>query len=159
MLSTTKRVKLIEKIKFIIATLDLDHQVLIVYITTFNIYSNTNKDVHLSKKAQLAYLKTVVAFIKVFKKYTDFAEIFSLNLDIKLFKYISIYNYTINLVDNKHLLYNLIYKLDQIELKTLKAYIKNNLANSFFKHSKCLIRTSIFFKQNLNRSLKLYINY
>lgn len=36
-----------------------------------------------------------------------------------------------NLVDKKQSLYNSIYILDSMEIETLKAYIKINLANQF----------------------------
>ena len=46
-----------------------------------------------------------------------------------------------------------------IDLKILKAYIKNNLANNFIKSFKFFIRTSIFFNQKLNKNLQLCVNY
>ncbi len=53
-----------------------------------------------SKKAQIAHLKVNKAFIEVISKYADFADIFLPKLAIKLFKYIEINNYTIELVDD-----------------------------------------------------------
>ena len=50
------------------------------------------------KKAQIAYLKVDEALIKVFNKYANFANVFSLKLVIKLLKYIRINNNTIKLV-------------------------------------------------------------
>lgn len=42
-------------------------------------------------------------------------------------------NHFINLINNKSLLYNLIYNLRPIKIKTLKTYIKTNLANGYIK--------------------------
>lgn len=46
-----------------------------------------------------------------------------------------------------------------MKLKTLKIYIKTNLANSFICLSKYLARSSILFVQNLDGSFYLYIDY
>ena len=54
---------------------------------------------------------------------------------------------------------NLIYNFGIIKLKTLKTYIKNNLANNFIKHFKSFIKITIFFFKKSNKSLKLCIDY
>ena len=46
-----------------------------------------------------------------------------------------------------------------MELKTLKAYIENNLANGFITPSKSLTRALIFFDKKPNGSLKLCRDY
>ncbi len=46
-----------------------------------------------------------------------------------------------------------------MELKTLKAYIKNNLANIFIKPSKSLAGAPIFFDKKPDGSLRLYVDY
>ncbi len=53
-----------------------------------------------SKKAQIAHLKIDEAFIEVFSKYADFADIFLLKLVIELLKHININDPTIELIDN-----------------------------------------------------------
>ena len=50
-----------------------------------------------------------------------------------------------NIVDNKQLLYSLIYSLNLIKSKFLKIYIKINLANNYFKTLKLFTNFSIFF--------------
>ncbi len=82
---------------------------------------------------------------KVSSKYADFANVFSPKLAAKLSKYTEINDYAIELVDNLQLLYSTIYSLCSVELKILKAYIKNNLANSFIKSSKSPTGAPIFF--------------
>lgn len=54
---------------------------------------------HLSRRIQIAYLKVDETPTKVFSKYTDFADLFSLKLAVKLFKHISIKDYVFKLVD------------------------------------------------------------
>ena len=68
-------------------------------------------------------------------------------------------NHAIELVDDQQPLYGSIYSLGPVELKTLKAYIKNNLANGFIKPSKSLARALIFFDKKLDNSLRLCIDY
>ncbi len=97
--------------------------------------------------------------ITVSNKYAYFADIFSLKLTIKLSKYIVINNYAIELIDNEQPLYSSIYCLGLMELKILKAYIKNNLANNFIRPSKSLAGTFIFFDQKPDGNLRLYIDY
>ena len=94
---------------------------------------------------------------KVFSKYINFADVFLPKLSIKLPEHTKINYYAIKLVDDWQPLYNLIYSLSPMKLKTLKTYIKNNLANRFIKPSKFLARVSIFFDKKLDKSLRLYI--
>ncbi len=113
----------------------------------------------LSQRAEIAYLKTNKAFIEVFSKYANFANIFSPKLAVKLFKYININDQVIELIVNQQCLYYPIYSLGPIKLKTLKAYIENNLANDFIKSSKFPAEASIYFDQKLDRSLNLCVDY
>lgn len=76
MLFTIKRVKLIEKKKFIITTLNLDYKVFVVYIATFNISFDLDTKVFSLKKAQITYLKVDNVSIKFSDKYIDFENIF-----------------------------------------------------------------------------------
>lgn len=72
---------------------------MLVYIAAFNISFKDNK-IYLSSKTQIAYLKMDEILIKLPSKDTDFANIFSLKLDAKLFKHININNHTIKLMDD-----------------------------------------------------------
>lgn len=69
--------------------------------------------------------------MKILIKYSHFANLFLFDFAAELQKYISINSYSINLVDNKQLLYILIYNLKMVELEILKTYIKTNLVNKF----------------------------
>ena len=46
-----------------------------------------------------------------------------------------------------------------MKLETLKAYIKNNLANGFIKPFKSFARVTIFFDKKPDGSLRLCVNY
>lgn len=78
---------------------------------------------------------------------------------IELLDYISINNYAINLVNDQQLFYSYIYNLSLVELKILKTYIENNLANSIIKFFKFFVWVSIFYDQKPDKSLQLYIIY
>ena len=88
---------------------------------------------YLLKKAQITQLKADKASIKVLSKYADFADIFLPKLTIELLKHMKINDYAIKLLDDWQPSYGSIYSLEPVELKTLKTYIKNNLANSFIR--------------------------
>ncbi len=92
-------------------------------------------------------------------KYTDFIDIFSPKLSVKLLEYIRINDQAIELVDDWQPPYGLTYSLGLIELEILKAYFKINLANSFIRPSNSSVEVSIFFYKKLNKSLRLCVDY
>ena len=55
--------------------------------------------------------------------------------------------------------FGLIYSLSPIELKTLKTYIKTNLANDFIHPSKSPAGALILFDRKPDGSLSLYVDY
>ncbi len=69
------------------------------------------------------------------------------------------YNHATAFVDDWQSLYGSIYRLGQVKLETLKAYIKNNLANKFIRASKSPAKASILFNKKPNGSLRLRVNY
>ncbi len=142
-----KKVALIKKDEFVVVALDLSYEIFVIHIISFIINANIGAKVYLLKKAWIIHLKVNETLIKVFNKYTNFADVFSLKLAIKPLKNISINNYTIKLVDDQELLYSLIYSFNLVELEILKTYSKNNLANSFIRVSKYFARIFIFFNK------------
>ncbi len=114
---------------------------------------------YLSKRAQIAHLKADEASTKVSGEYTDFVDVFSPKLAVELPEHTAINNYAIKLVDDWQTPYGAIYSLGLVELKTLKAYIKNNLINGFIRPSKSLARALIFFDKKPDGSLRLCIDY
>ncbi len=121
----------------------MDYKIFVVYIIAFDISLDTEK--HLLKKTRIAHLKVDKTFIKIFSKYADFVDVFLQKLAVKLPKYMGINNHAIEWIDNWQFLYNFICNLGPIKLKILKAYIKNNLANSFIRSSKFSAGAPIFF--------------
>lgn len=78
---------------------------------------------------------------------------------IELPERFDIIEYLINLKPSKQQLYNPGYILGPVELKTLKTYIKTNLANGFIYPSKSPARALILFVQKSNNSLRLCVDY
>lgn len=88
----------------------------------------------------------------IFFKYINYVNVFLLNSAVKLFDYISINNYPINLINNKQSFYRLIYSLKSLQFKILKTYIKTQLANGFIKSFKLFVTTLILFIYKKNNS-------
>lgn len=94
--STTRRIKLVEKIEFAVVAFDLKYETFIVYVALLTGFAN----VYSFRRCQIAGFIVEKAFTKVFAKYANFTNLFSLNLASELFKYTEINNYAIKLVDN-----------------------------------------------------------
>ncbi len=156
-LLTIRQVELIRKKEFAIVALDLEHKAFIVYVTAFSI--DSDDEVHPSKKAQIAHLKVHEAPTKIPNKYANFANVFSLKLAAKFSKHTRNNDHTIELIDDWQPLYGFIYSMEPVELKKVKAYIKNNLANGFIRPSKSPARVFIFFDKKPDRSLRLCVDY
>ncbi len=135
----------------------MEHEFFVVHIATFSV--DLGGEVHLLRKAQIAYLKVCEALIKVANEYDDLADIFSPKLTVELSKYTRINNHAIELVDDQQLPYSPIYSLGLMKLKILKIYIENNLANGFIRPSKTSAQTSILFNKQPDKSLWLCIDY
>ena len=136
-----RRVEIIDKRKYMAAVLNADGEIFVVHIaalvelTTLLIYS--------SCQAQVAILTSEKNGISA--EYSEFSNIFSSNSAVELPEYIGIYDHSINLLDDKQLLYSPIYSLGPVELEILKTYIKANLASGFIKPSKSSANTLILF--------------
>ena len=92
-------------------------------------------------------------------EYSDFANVFSLELASKLSKHTGINDHAIELVDDQQPSYVPIYSLGPVELEILKTYIKTNLANGFIKFFKSLARASILFDKKSNGSFQICVDY
>lgn len=103
-----KQIELIRKKVFIVAILNLKNEAFTVYIASID----QNSDVYTSFKTQIVFLKANKISIFVLSEYADFTDIFYKDLVAKLLKYPKINNHVINPIDNKHLLYKLIYCLN-----------------------------------------------
>ena len=97
--------------------------------------------------------------VNILEKYLDFTDVFSKKLAEVLPKHTKINKYIIKLQKDKQPPYNLIYSLSLVELKTLKIYIKTNLANGFIRPLKSPAGVPIFFIQKQDGSPHLCVNY
>ena len=110
-------------------------------------------------KPILAVLQWDKAPIKISSKYTDYINVFSLDLAIELLENMEMNKHAIELIDGKQPLYGPIYTLSPVELETLKTYIKIHLKTRFIWPSKFPTSASILFNKKPNDSLRLCINY
>ena len=150
------------KKEFAAAMLNLKHETYIVYIglvSSVVLPSSSPLNIHPFYRLQIVGLIAKKAPMKVFVKYSDFADVFSPNLTSKLLEYIEINNHIIELVDSQLLPYGSIYSLEPVELETLKAYIETNLANGFIRSSKSLVNAHILFERKSDSFLLLCVNY
>ena len=164
-LSTTKRVELVGKKKFVAAALNLEYETYVVYVASLNSitlvmsFSSTPLDVHPSRKPQISGLIAEKALTMISNKYADFADVFSSDLAFKLPQHTGINNHAIKLVDGQQPSHRPIYSLGPIELETLKAYIETNLANGFIRLSKSPTGVLILFDRKSNSFFWLCVNY
>ena len=95
-LSTTKRVEIINKKNFVIAILNKNNETFVIYIATSE--KLIIIPIYLSHQTQIVLLMSEKT--KNFVRYFNFSNIFSSNSIVELPKHISINDYTINLVNN-----------------------------------------------------------
>lgn len=79
---------------------------------------------HTTGKLLLAVLREDKASTEIPIKYSNFANIFSLNLVLELLDRSKINEYAIKLVEDKSPLYSLISSLNLVELETLNTYME-----------------------------------
>ena len=159
-LPITRRVKLMGKKKFAAATLDPEHATYVVHVTSLSstpLVASLN--VHPSWELQISGLIAKKAPTKVPAKYSNFADVFSLDLTNKLSKHTEINTHAIDLEEGKQPPYRPIYSLELVELETFKTYIKTNLVNGFIRPSKSPAGAPILFDKKPDGSLRLCVNY
>ncbi len=115
--------------------------------------------IYLTKKTQIIALQANKAPIKILDKFSNYMNIFFLDLATKLFKNTSMNEYAIKLINKKQLLYKLIYILSLVELKILKAYIKTYTKTGFILTFKFFAGTPILFDKKLDSIFYLCVNY
>lgn len=108
------------------------------------------KSIYLSKKAQFGALIAEKTTTKILAEYLNFTNMFSSNLVMELPKNIKINNYAINNIKEKQLFYGAIYNLGQVNMKSLKTYIKIYLRTNFIYFFKFLADIPILFNQKQN---------
>lgn len=108
-------------------------------------------------EAQIALV--VVKIINIPVEYLDFEDIFLKKLAAELSKGSNIHKYFIDLKPGKQPLYESIYNLEPVELKTWKTYIKTNLSNNFICLSKSPTKTLILFIKMPDTNFGLCVDY
>lgn len=97
---TTKLAELVGKKKFAAVVFNLNNKTFVVFIATLVISFNLDIEVHSSCKPQMTFL-VVKTLIVVPIEYTNFANVFSLEIAVKILEYIKIINQSIILVDSQ----------------------------------------------------------
>ena len=122
-----------------------------------HVISLSTMAIHLAKKTQIALL--VAEKVKILTKYSDFLDVFLEEKALILSEVIELNQYAIELQEGQQTPHRLIYSLSLVERKTLKTYIKTNLANGFIWSSKLPAGAFILFIGKLDSSLCLYVDY
>ena len=120
-------------------------------------FLGSKMSIHPAKKAELALL--LIGKVTMPTKYSDFANVFLEKSANVLPEQIEAKEHAIELEKVKQPPYEPIYSLGPVELKTLKTYIKTNLAKDFIWASKSLVGALILFVRKPNGSFCLYVNY
>ena len=151
------------KKEFVAAALNLEHETYVIHVGSISsdtLPSSSLFNVHPSQRPQISGLIAENTSTKVPAKYSDFADVFSLDLASKLLKYNEINDHAIDLVEGcQQPPYGPIYSLGPVELETLKAYIETNLAHGFIRPFKSPVGTPILFDRKSDGSLRLCVNY
>lgn len=71
------------------------------------------------------------ASTKIPDKYSDYIDVFSPDLAMKLPENTDMNEHAVELIDGKQLPYGLIYALSPVDLETLKIYIETHLKTEF----------------------------
>ena len=159
-LFSTKQVQIINKKDFIIAVLDADSKTFVMYVAIREqkeilVYSKKQAQI----KAQVGPLLFNKASTKVLVEYSNYSNVFSAEYVAELLENTGINEHAIKLEESKQPLFRPIYSLKLVELKTLKSYIKTNLANNFTWRSKSPVGALILFDRKPDRSLCLCVDY
>ena len=159
-LPTTRRVELVGKKEFAAAALDPEHETYVVHVASLSSAPLVaSLDVHPSRRPQISGLIAEEAPTKVPAKYSDFADVFFLDLATELPKHTEINTHAIDLEEGKQPSYGPIYSLGPVELKTFKTYIETNLAIGFICPSKSSAGALILFDKKPDGSFRLCVNY
>ena len=123
------------------------------------IYSERQVQIEIQDEIQVGILLIDKAPIEILAKYSNYNNVFLAENIVEFTENTRINEHAIKLKEDKQLLFSLFYNLRLVKLKTLKIYIKTNLANNFIRLSKSSAGASIFFDKKSDKSLYLYINY
>ena len=169
-LPITEQVQLVDPKEFVIAALDADSKTFVVHVTIREreeMAMNPDRKAQIEAQsgaqvqdgAQVGALLFDEAPIKVPAEYSDYNNVFLAENAAELLENTGMNEHIIKLEEGKQPPFGPIYSLGPVELKTLKTYIKTNLANGFICPSKSPARAPILFDRKPNRSLRLCVDY
>ncbi len=107
----------------------------------------------------LAALQWDKAPIEIRTKYSNYADIFSLDLAMELLENTAMNEHAIELIEGKQPPYGPIYTLSPVELETLKTYIETHLKTGFIRLFKSLAGAPILFDKKPDGNLYLCVDY
>ena len=110
-------------------------------------------------RAKVGALLFDKALNKVLVEYFNYNNIFSVENLVKLLENIKINKYAFELEKDKQPFFRPIYSLGLMKLKTLKTYIKTNLANNFIQLFKSPAKIFILFNWKPDKNFCLYVDY
>ena len=152
-LPTTRRIELVGKKEFAVATLDSELKTFVIYVASLNLVPG----IHPDREAQIAFLLTEE--VKILGKYSDFTDVFSEEKALVLPERTEFNEHAIDLEDGKQPPYGPIYSLGPVELETLKTYIETHLKTGFIRPSKSPAGAPILFDKKPDGSLRLCVDY
>ena len=130
-----------------------------MFVVHMAIQKQEKMPMHSKKQTQVRVLLFDKALTKIWVKYSNYNDIFSVENAAKLPENIGMNEHVIKLEEDKQPLFGPIYSLKPVKLEILKTYIKTNLANSFIQPFKSLAGAPILFNRKLDRSFCLCMNY
>ena len=163
-LATTEQVQLVDLKEFIITALDADSETFVVHIAIWKREEmaidpdrksqiKAQSGAQIQDKAQVGALLFDEAPTEVSAEYFDYSDVFLAENAVELPKNTEMNEHAIKLEESKQPTFGSIYSLGQVELETLKTYIKTNLANGFIRPSKSPTGAPIFFDWKSDKSL------
>lgn len=111
---TIRQIELINKYEFVETTLNRSLETFVVNVATLEVYLSIIM-INLIRKLFLATLEQDNPPTELPIEYSDFLDMFSLNLAIELVDCTRINGYAIKFVEDKSSFYDLIYSLSSIE--------------------------------------------
>ncbi len=135
-LSITSRVELIDKREFANVALDGNSEILVVHIAALEILTAmsipSSRAYQLQDNpAQIAALQQDKTLTKIPTEYSDYADVISSDLAMKLPENTGMKKHVIELIKSKQLPYGPIQALSTVELETRKTYIKIHFKTGF----------------------------
>ncbi len=134
--------------------LDENSETFVIHVATLEATT-----IHLSQIAQIVALQWGKAPTEIPAEYSDYTDVFSLDLAMELPENTGMNEHAIELIEGKQPPYGPIYTFSPVELETLKAYIETHLKTGFIRPSKSPIGAQIFFDKKPNGSLRLCVDY